>query len=209
MSCECCLPSGKTCPFRFLGTSSSFHRLIIKRSHKCRLECSHRTSRLPLDHIFATAASVYRRSRLRTALSTWHSVTKAETHRINCRIEAAEAIQRATRVVIARRTAERRRRVRGPAVLAASRIIQAEFRSWKARVKTADVAVRQKKRQELRERYWRDETAKDEQKRRDASTVIQAAWRGAVGRAVGLKRARRRLKGVLNELGGGRGRMHR
>ncbi|CAN0062971.1 unnamed protein product [Ectocarpus fasciculatus] len=168
-----------------------------------------RSSGLPLDHIFATAASVYRRSRLRTALSTWHAVAKAETHRINCRIEAAEVIQRTTRVFIAKRTAERHRHVRGPTVLAACRIIQAEFRSWKARVKTSDIAVRQKKRQELQERYWRDETAKDEQRRRDASTVIQAAWRGAAGRAVGLSRARRKLSGVLNGLGGGRGRMHR
>ncbi|CAN0008790.1 unnamed protein product [Ectocarpus sp. 4 AP-2014] len=168
-----------------------------------------RSSGLPLDHIFGTAAGLYRRSRLRTALATWHSVAKAETHRINYRIEAAGVIQRATRVFIGRHTAERRRRVRGPAVLAASRIIQAEFRSWKARVKTADVAVRKKNRQELRERCWFDETAKDEQSRRDASTVIQAAWRGAAGRAVGLSRARRTLRGVLNELGGGRGRMHR
>ncbi|CAM9173450.1 unnamed protein product [Ectocarpus sp. 12 AP-2014] len=167
-----------------------------------------RSSGLPLDHIFATAAGVYRRSRLRTALSSWHSVAKAETHRINYRIEAAEVIQRATRVFIARHAAERRRRVRGPSVLAASRIIQAEFRSWKARTKTADVAVRQKNRQE-RERCWRNETAKDEQRRRDASTVIQAAWRGAAGRAVGLSRARRTLRRVLNDLGGGRGRMHR
>ncbi|CAM9177095.1 unnamed protein product [Ectocarpus sp. 12 AP-2014] len=167
-----------------------------------------RSSGLPLDHIFATAAGVYRRSRLRTALSSWHSVAKAETHRINHRIEAAEVIQRATRV-FARHTAERRRRVRAPAVLAASRIIQAEFRSWKARTKTTDVAVQQKKGQELRERYLRDETAKDEQRRRDTSTVIQAAWRGGAGRAVGLSRARQTLRGVLNELGGGRGRMHR
>lgn len=39
--------------------------------------------------------------------------------------------------------------------------------------------------------------------------MIQAAWRAAIDRVEAAERARRKLRAVLVDLGGGQGRMHR
>ena len=72
----------------------------------------------------------------------------------------------------------------------------------------------ERKREERSEKERREEKsrlalAKKQHRRRKAATVIQAVWRGATGRVQGGARARRKLRTVLVDLGGGKGRMHR
>lgn len=166
-------------------------------------------SRVPLDHIFATSARVYRQFRLRPALSIWHSFTVSESHRLNCRTEAATTIQTLVRMFLTRQVAERYHRTRGPAAVEASRVIQSGLRVQKTRGIVAERAIRRQKREELREVERQNETARTRGRRQEASIIIQAAWRGAIGRVQGAERARRKLRAVLVDLGGGQGRMHR
>lgn len=152
---------------------------------------------------------VYRRSRLRPALATWHASAVSETRRINRRTEAANSIQNLIRTFLARRVAKRHHRSRGPAAVTASRVIQRGFRAQQKRKAVAEQAVRRRKREGLREIHRQNETVRGKRRRAEASIVIQAAWRAANGRAEGADRARQKLKRVLVDLGGGQGRMHR
>lgn len=165
--------------------------------------------RVPLDHIFATAARVYRRFRLRPALSFWHSFAVSETRRLNRITKASTTIQSLVRMFLARRLAMRFHLARGPAAVGASKVIQSGFRAQKTREIVAERATRRQKREELWEVHRQNETARAQRGRRDASVVIQASWRGAIGRLEGAERARRKLTGVLVDLGGGQGRIHR
>ncbi|CAM9188508.1 unnamed protein product [Scytosiphon promiscuus] len=168
-----------------------------------------RYSGLPLDHIFATAARVYRRSRLQPTFSTWHSSAKKETHRIERRANAAHIIQLKVRALLARRTAERRRRARGSTAVENALVLHGGFRTQQTRAEAIKREACQREGEELRKPQRDAEMAQENVEVAIASTVIQAAWRAAVGRAEGANRARRRLKEVLVELGGGQGRMHR
>lgn len=165
--------------------------------------------RLPLEHIFTTASRVYRRSRLRPALSTWHASAVSETHRIDRQAKAANIIQNLIRTFLAGRVAKRHYRTRGPVAVAASRVIQLGFRAQQERRAAAERAVRWRKREVLREIHRQNETARENQWREMASITIQAAWRAVVGRVEGAERARLKLERVLVDLGGGQGRMHR
>ncbi len=166
-------------------------------------------ARIPLNHIFATAARVYRRSRLRPAVSTWQSFAISETRRINRRKNAATVIQCLIRKKFARRVARRYDRARGPSSAAASRVIQSGFRGRKGRKRAAELAARRRKREALQEIDHQNRTVRDQRERDAASIVIQTAWRAAIGRAEGAERARVKLRAVLVDLGGGEGRMHR
>lgn len=152
---------------------------------------------------------VYRRSRLRPALSTWHALAVSETNRINRRTKAAMSIQSLIRTFLARRVAKRHQRARGSAAIAASRVIQLGFRAQQERRAVSERAIRRQKREGLREILRQNETAREKRRREESSIVIQAAWRGAIGRVEGAERARQKLKSVLVDLGGGQGRMHR
>ncbi|CAM9327838.1 unnamed protein product, partial [Hapterophycus canaliculatus] len=167
------------------------------------------TSRLPLDHIFATAARVYRRCHLLPALLTWHSLAEKETRHVNCRAEAAQNIQGMVRTYLARRKAERRRFSRGSTAVEGALTIPSVFREHQTRNDAAEHEAYQQQDEEVRVAQWDSRRAQEEIKRSTASTVIQAAWRAAVGRSNGADSARRKLKEVLVELSGGQGRMHR
>lgn len=150
---------------------------------------------------------MYRRSRLLPALSTWHFVAQKETHSINSRAHAARKIQSTIRIFLTRRRADHRRRARGSTTSEGALFTHGIFRPQEAQNLAAEYETCEKKDEKRRQAQQDAEVTKEEVKR--ASTVIQAAWRATVGREEGADRARRKLKEVLNELGGGRGRMHR
>lgn len=110
---------------------------------------------------------------------------------------------------LARRLAVRFHRTRVAAAVEASKVIQSGFRAQKTRKIVAERAARRQKRQELWETHRQNETARGQRERREASIVIQAIWRGAIARVEVAERARRKLRAVLVDLGGGQGRMHR
>lgn len=166
-------------------------------------------SRVPLDHIFATAARVYRRFHLRPALSSWHAAAVQETHRINRRNDAAICIQNLVRMFLARRVTGRHRRTRGTGAVEASKVIQSGFRAQKTREVAAERGICRKKQEKIGKPQRQNDTAQAQRERREASVVIQASWRAAVGRGKGAERARQKLRAVLVGLGGGLGRMHR
>ena len=122
---------------------------------------------------------------------------------------AATVIQCLARIFLARRVAGRYNRAHGPAAAAASRVIQSAFRSQEARKRADELAICRRKRTKLQEIDRQNRTAQDRRERWEASIVIQTAWRAAIGRTKGAERARRELRGVLVDLGGGLGRMHR
>lgn len=110
---------------------------------------------------------------------------------------------------LARRVARRHHRTRGPVAVEAAKTIQSVFRAQKTREIAAEREIRWQTREELWEVQRQNETSRTQRERRGASIAIQAAWRAAIGRAEGAERARRKLRAVLVDLGGGQGRMHR
>lgn len=180
--------------------------------------------RLPLDHIFATAARVYRRSRLHPAFLDWHASAAATTAAIASRqqhhrhAKAATGVQALVRGHLARRVPARRHpRKHVPVPIRASCTIQRAVRVSQARRRrialARDSLKRKREKEERRERERRVETsravAKEQEKRDKSASAIQAVWRGVAGRAEGGARARRKLRSVLVDLCGGTGRMHR
>lgn len=163
---------------------------------------------LPLDHVFATAARVYRRSRLQPCFSNWNTAAKAESARIRRRSTAAITIQSIIRVHLVRRRATNHRKMRTIARNACG-VIRRAFRAHTARraAQARVNAVRNCTEKLARQRE--SERAELVRREMDAGMAIQAAWRGLVGRDKGGIRARRKLQECLAELGGGQGRMHR
>ncbi|CAN0454021.1 unnamed protein product, partial [Laminaria digitata] len=165
--------------------------------------------RLPLDHIFATAARVYRRSRLDPAFLDWRASTAATASRQqhHRHANAATSIQALVRVHLAHRVPERITTRASCTIQRAVRLSQAQRR----RVTLTRDSLK-RKREERREREKSVEIsrlAKKQEIQEKGANAIQAVWRGVVGRTEGGTRARRKLRRVLMDLGGGTGRMHR
>lgn len=181
------------------------------------IRCCAMLGRLPLEHIFATAARVYRRSRLHPAFLDWHASASAiasrqQHHR---HAKAATSIQALVRAHLSRQAAVGHLRKRWPTPERASRTIQRAVRvsQERRRAMLARDSLNRKREEERREREKRVETsramAKTKERRDTSASAIQAVWRGVAGRADGEARARRKLLSVLVDLGGGTRRMHR
>lgn len=110
---------------------------------------------------------------------------------------------------LARRLAARYCRLRGAAAIEACRAIQRMFRANRARQSALTQTCRTRERKEQLRKERDCKVAQTAKSRVNACTVIQATCRGAIGRKEGHARARQKLKGVLVDLGGGLGRMHR
>ena len=173
--------------------------------------------RLPLEHIFATAARVYRRSRLHPALLGWHASASAITsrQRHHVRARAATSIQALVRAHLSRQTAVGHPPKRWPTPIRASCTIQRAVRVSQARRRAmlARDSLRRKREEERREIEKRLEASravtKKRERRKKSASAIQAVWRGVAGRAEGEAAARRQLLSVLVDMGGGTRRMHR
>ena len=216
-----CLPHRNAC-FKFcdnfffnhaqvtnLSTSLLFLSPCLRAPHT---PPNHLSRSLPLDHIFAASVRIYTRSRLRSGFLKWRVSSAAETQRHHHRMKAIAALQAFLRLSIAHRTAAQHPLEHGPATRRSCGVIQNAFRKHLARrsVLACITRIDQHELEESTKTEQEMDTLEAENRRRsEACKVIQTAWRGAIGRSVGTARARRELKAILLDFGGGLGRMHR
>lgn len=164
-----------------------------------------------MHHVLAVPSRVYRRCRLLgPAFSAWRAAAAAETHRIHARHAAARVLQRAARACSARRKVKAILPGGSPPAVTASRAIQRAARGYLVRRRAG---LRRAPGRGLGQgddrREWLREAREEGQRRASACLTVQAWWRGVGGRREGAVRGRQRLRRVLLELGGGRGRLHR